>query len=406
MTQFEYRPLPADRDDDFDEMTSYAFRIQDGPPDAEEEDDEDDDTDLGEKRGVFEGEDLLAVCRQYYWPTTVRGQEVSLAGLSAVASPPENRRRGAVSELVAGSLAEYHDEGCAFAALWPFDRAFYAKYGYGTANCFATVECPVEDLAFSEAHETGEFRPVDAEEWAALDAVYGAHAAGDSLALDRDEDWWRERVFSTHVGDPFVYGFERDGDLGGYLVYRVTEEDDEDVLWVTEAAWTDEEAFLNLLRFCYYHDSQVDRVRIRGKPGGSLRDVIDHIPSPDYDDVEYDLWAGLMVRIVDVPRALSAIGYPEGVDDRLRIAVSDDLVDRNDGTFVLDVADGRATCEPAATDRDPDVSVSVGALSQAAVGYRPVDRLQYTGDLTADASDLARLDAAFPPGEVFLRDFF
>jgi predicted acetyltransferase len=408
MTNFDYRPLPADRDDEFDEMTSYAFRIGDGPPgeDGADGEDEDDGPELGEKRGVFEGEDLVAVCRQHYWPTTVRGREVSLAGLSAVASPPENRRRGAVTDLVAGSLAEYHDEGCAFAALWPFDREFYAKYGYGTANCFATVECPVEDLAFAEAFAAGEFRPVDADEWQALDAVYRDHAAGDSLALDRDEDWWRERVLDSHLGDPFVYGFERDGDLTGYVVYNVEEENDDEVLWVTEAAWTDDGAFLNLLRFCYYHDSQVDRVRIRGKPGGSLRDVLDHIPSPDFEAVEYDLWAGLMVRIVDVERALEAIGYPEGVDDRLRIAVSDDLVDRNDGTFVLDVSDGRATCEPAAADDDPDVAASVGTLSQAAVGYRPVDRLQHTGDLTAGPGDLKRLDAVFPPDEVFLRDFF
>jgi predicted acetyltransferase len=411
MADFDYRALPEERDDDFEEMTSYAFRIEDGPPGGEDasdgSDEEDgDDPDLGHERGVFDGEELVAVCRQYYWPTTVRGREVSLAGLSAVASSPENRRRGAVAELVAGSLAEYYEEGCAFAALWPFDRAFYARYGYGTANCFATVECPVEDLAFAEEFEAGEFRPVGPDGWAALDAVYRDHSAGRNLALDRDEDWWRERVFDGHRGDPYVYGFERGGDLAGYLVYTVEEEDDDEVFWVTESAWTDEAAFLNLLRFCYYHDSQVDRVRIRGAPGGSLRDVLDYIPSPGYEDVEYDLWAGLMVRIVDVADALESIGYPTGVDDRIRIAVDDDTVERNDGTFVLDVSEGRANCEPAGPGAEAEVEVSVGTLSQAAVGYRPVDRLQYAGELSADEDALRRLGAVFPADEVFLRDFF
>jgi predicted acetyltransferase len=405
MTDFEYQPLPEDLEDEYDAMLRYAFSAEDGPIDDEGSDgDEDDGPDLGRKRGVFEGDELVAVCRQYYWPTTVRGEDLSLGGLSAVASPPENRRRGAVADMIAGSLAEYHEEGCEFAALWPFDRSFYARYGYATANCFATLEIPVEKLAFAEEYEAGGFRSVAPDEWATLDAVYEEFVSGRSLPIDRGERWWTEKVFSSHRGDPFVYGYERDGQLAGYLVYTVDEEDDETVLWATELAWRDDEAFLNLLRFAYYHDSQVDTVRFRGPSESQLRDVIDHVPDSGYENVDYQLWPGLMVRIVDVPEALESIGYPEGVDERVRIGVSDDVVKHNDGTFRLEVVDGTARCVP--TDERPEVECSIGTLSQAAVGYRPVERLAQTGDLQASGTALDGLATLFPETAVYLGDIF
>jgi len=423
MSDPEYRPIPGDRGDEFDRMVRYAFRPQEGPPDDQREDSDDEDGQrVGERRGLFDDGDLLAVCRQIYWPSTVRGAGVSLAGLSGVASPPESRRRGYVDRLMADSLEEYHDRGCEFTVLWPFERSFYARYGYATANAIARLSCPVEALSFAADRDPrvsatdpdrvpGEFRRVLEDDWAALDSVYRDHAAPYALSLDRDEDWWRERVFGAWGTDPYVYACERDGEVRGYVSYTIEDDHDENgdgrTFRMRDLAWTDYDAFLDLLRFAYYHDSQVDRVRLFGDPAGALRDVLDLIPSPG-DEVDLTVRPGPMVRVVDVERALSTVNYPD-CDERFVLSVSDPVVDRNDGRFLLDVADGAGSCRRVESDagsRDPKVECSMGALSQAAVGYRSVDRLRRVADLDGDPGALDRFADAFPPDRVYLRDFF
>jgi predicted acetyltransferase len=405
----EYRDLPEDYGEEFDRLVGYAFRPETGPQSPAEgdgEDDGDDGPDVGQRRGVFDGDDLLAVCRQIYWPSTVRDEAIDLAGLSAVASPPENRRQGVVATMLAGSLEEYHERGCEFAALWPFRRSFYGRYGWGTANAVARLEAPVEALSFADAGErSGAFRRVGADDWAALDRVYRDHTAGVGLAIDRDEEWWRRRVFQSWGTDPYVYAVDRNGDTRGYVVYRVDDEGEGRTLEAYELAWRDRDAFRDLVRFCYYHDSQVDAVELHGRPGGGLRDLLDAVPDPNSEDVAFRVRPGPMVRVVDVPSALEVLRYPEGVDDRLSIRVSDPLAGRNDGTFVLDVAGGRGACDPA-DGESPELECSVGTLSGVAVGYRPVDRLRRTGDLGGDEGAVRALAAAFPPARVHLGTFF
>jgi predicted acetyltransferase len=407
-----YRSL-SDDDDRFDRFVRYAFRPEEGPP----SEDDFDDAGLGERRGMFNGEELRAVCRHHFFSARVRGVDVDLAGLSAVASPPESRRQGVVGEMLAESLTEYRDRGCELAALWPFKRSFYARYGWATANRYVTVDLPAEELAFAdEGDERGTFRRVDPDDWAPLDAVYDDHAARYTLALDRTEEWWRERVFSGWGTDPYVYAVDCDGegeDEGtvGYVRYTIEDGEGEgegDRLVVTDAAWTDRDAFGDLLRFCYYHDSQVDVVRLRGATDGGMWDLQDLVS--DDREVTVTVSRGPMVRVVDVEDALERFSYAAGVDEHLRVAVSDPVADWNDGVFDLDVTDGTATCRhvgrAADMDIDVDVALSVNALSQAVVGYRPVDRLANIGEVTADVDSLARLDTVFPATDVYLREFF
>lgn len=419
----EYRPVSADEDEEFRDLLRYAFRPAEGPRDPSE----DGGSDLGENRGMYVGDDLRAACRHHFWETTVRDATVDLAGLSAVASPPESRRKGLVAAMLAESLAEYRDRGCEFAALWPFDRSFYDRYGWGSANARAVVSCaPAELSALDEGdgsgygageYDPGEFRRLDADDWALADEVYRDHAARYDLSIDRSEDWWRERTFDGWSTTPFVYGVERAGELVGYLRYEVDDGAgrDDRTLVVHESAWRDDDAFRDLLRFAYYHDSQVGEVEFRGVAGGHLRDLLDVV------DADHEVRGGPMVRVVDVERALSAVRYPENVTSEVSLAVRDSVVPANDGRFRLSVADGTGTVERLdgasggndVSDGAADVVVgcSVAALSELVVGYRAVGALSRVSNLavTADADDetaLVRLGRVFPPRAVFLRDFF
>jgi predicted acetyltransferase len=394
----DYRPVPEDQEDDHARIARYAFDAESGPFDPEEADTDDSYWSFADYYGMFEGDELLTTSGHIEFTARLRGNWVSLAGVAAVASPPEHRRKGLVADLLAASLSDYRERGWPISALRPFEESFYAKYGWATGVRYrtATVEpgalAPTAELVGDE----GRFRQIHPEDHERLHDAYDAWLEGTTLATRRSDDWWRDRILvSPHGEDPFCYAWERDGEVRGYVVYEVT---DDRTLQTQEVAAADDEAYLHLLRFCYNHDSQLQSVELYGPESEFLIDVVD-----DRDALTVEEAAGQMVRIVDVPPALEAPAY--AAEGRVVLDVSDDTAPWNDDRFALTVENGVATVDR--TDAAPDVHVAIGTLSQLLVGYLSVDRARLVGDLTVDDPAAAEtLAALFPTEETFLPESF
>lgn len=397
----EYRPLPEDQDDVFYEYVRYAFRPEQGPVVGEA-----DPTfmALGDRRGLYPDgaaadDDPLCVCIHHWLDATVRGDRHATPALVAVASPPERRHGGNVRELLRASLAEYREREARFTVLWPFEYAYYRKYGWDTANKRTVYTCDPEALAFArDAREGVDFRQLAPDEYEALVPVYEADASEFELWIDRPAAWWGRHVFADYAGMRFVYAASVDGEDRGYLAYRITDGADGRTMDVLERAALDRPTSRALLGFCHGHASQVETVRLHAPEESCL---LDRVPEPEAVTCEVE--TGPMVRIVDVADTLSALSYPE-VDERLVLAVTDPLVDWNDGAFALDVADGSGVCE--AVDDAPDVTIDVAALAQLAVGYRSAADLAAAGRIEGTGGAVEALDRAFPERRVFLRERF
>lgn len=401
----DYRPVPEDREDDFREIAQYAFGAESGPydPDAELDERRERMFSFGDRRGMFDGDELLAVCKHVDFTARVRGEWLPMAGLSAVASPPEHRRKGLVGELLAAALAEYREREQPISALHPFDEEFYARYGWATGARYTTATVDADALSVVRADAAGSFRRVAPDEHEPLEPVFDAWLDGYSLATRRDDDWWRDRVFQTYDRRLFAAAWERDGDPRGYLVYAVEDGDDGRRLKTYEMAYLDHQAYVNLLRYCYNHDSQVDHVELYGHSQDRILDVV-----ADRGAVDVEVASGQMVRIVDVPAALEAVPYPDVEHVDLTLAVEDEHAPWNDGTFAVRVRDGEATVEATeATPGTADATLGVGTLSQLYVGHHAVGRAREVGDLHVGDADVARtLGALFPERPVFLPEGF
>jgi predicted acetyltransferase len=408
----EYRPVPEEDVDEFRRLLTYAFS-----PTERHDPDEDEEPPpsarLGDRRGVYDGDELCCTGRHHWFTHDVRGSRHAVAGLSAVSTPPWHRRRGLVRRLLAASLAEYREREQWFSTLWPFEHPFYASFGWATTSDYAEVRVAPADLDFvDDVAPAGDLVELDADRWADCEAVYRA-ANDHALAMYRTEEWWRKRVLRAPSwnADPYVAGVEREADggedtrLAGYVVYDVEEGDDDRRLVARELCAVDHAATVELLRYLRYHDSQVGEVRFYRRPDGGLFDLL---TDPRAATVEHR--PGPMVRLVDVERALAALDYPEGVSATLAVAVDDGFAEWNDATFRLAVEDGHATCERTGGSEtgasDADASVGVGALSQLAVGYRSASRLHEVGRLDADASTVGTLEALFPETDPVVHEGF
>ncbi|MBP1922976.1 putative acetyltransferase [Halorubrum alkaliphilum] len=103
----------------------YAFAPEQGPYDPEADDD--DREHLADYRGLFDDDEPVAVCGHHDFTLRIRGSDRDVAGLSAVASPPEHRRQGNIERILRESLAEYHDDDVHVSVLWPFEYGFYRR---------------------------------------------------------------------------------------------------------------------------------------------------------------------------------------------------------------------------------------------------------------------------------------
>jgi predicted acetyltransferase len=110
----------------------------------------------------------------------------------------------------------------------------------------------------------------------------------------------------------------------------------------------------------------------------------------------------VMTRVIDAPGAIAARGWAP-----VRTAVELDITDArrgaNSGTFVLEVADRRATLTPGGAGR---VAVDVRALASLYTGFTTASALAAAGRLTGDASSITALDDAFLAPPPCMRDTY
>ncbi|PSP74265.1 GNAT family N-acetyltransferase [Halobacteriales archaeon QS_3_64_16] len=423
MGMSEYRSVPETDVPDFQRILSYAFSPTEEHEPIDSLEDLSPRATLGDRRAIYEGSEIRCTAVQHWFRLQVRGEFEEAPGLSAVATPPEYRRKGLVGRLLAESLAEYRDRGAGFCALWPFSHPFYRQFGWELCSRYGRVTCQPEALAGIGSVKRGgegrshEFRRCSAEDWDALDRVYCATNDRD-LAMDRTEDWWRKRVFTGWDDDPYVTGIERDGRVVGYLVYDIEEGEAGDGrrMIVREAGHVDSAAYRAVLEFCRNHDSQVEECELRGPVDTSLQDL-----ACDPSEIDVEVEPGPMIRIVDLSQSLAALSYPSDVEADLVLDITDTVADWNEGRFRLSIGDGSATCEPAGggvdadagsdsdsiAGSDSDLTASIATLSGVAVGHLSVEHGETVGDFeVASAEAREALEAAFPPRETFLREFF
>lgn len=425
----EFRPVESDQAEDYWAILQHAFEIEDGP--AHGDDAGDDPPDVGQDewppelydpRGLFVDGGLVSVCKLYYLDAYLEDGFTTVGGLGGVATPPEHRRQGYVRRLLVEALREYRDAGVDVVTLWPFSVPFYRQFGWGIANKYTTYELPPDQLRFARG-TAGTVRRLDPDDWERLRSVEVAFGSGTALSMRRSERWWRDRTLSSWSGrgEPYVYGYERGGELRGYLLYTVGRSDGgERTLRVTDLAHVDDDAYRGLLAFLADHDSQVATIRL---PRAAETELLDRVHDPG--EIDCTVQVGPMARLVDVADALSGDGWPDGIDARFTLAVEDSLLDRNDRRFVVQIGDGTGTVDPAPADPGADaenadhaggngadvdaidVSIDVATLSRLSLGSVDVPGAERAGTCTIRDPDVREaLTAAFPPREVCLREFF
>ncbi|MEU8920489.1 GNAT family N-acetyltransferase [Kitasatospora sp. NPDC048545] len=324
------------------------------------------------------------------------GAAVPVAGVTAVGVLPTHRRRGVLTAMMRHQLAEVRERGEFLSVLLASEASIYGRFGYGPATYTRRLTVPRHRAALAvprargaaEAFAAGSVEVLRrAECGELLEEVYDRYRRVQPGALSRPHRWWASGAGQPPVAPaPRYVAVHRDADgvPDGYASYWL---DEPDILMVDETVAVDDAVFTALAGFLLGHDLVSEVVFKHLPTEHPLRwQLVDFNAGQLSKSTDW-LW----VRILDVPRALTARGW--SVDGELVLDVDDPFLGER-GRYLLTVRGGEADC--VTTDREPDLSLDVRDLGSVYLGGTAPSTLVRAGHVLAHRPGAAALaDALF-----------
>lgn len=261
------------------------------------------------------------------------GVSIPMAGIAAVGVAPDARGQGAAGHLMREALAEARAKGFPLSALYPATQPVYRSVGYEQAGCRWELRLPTASIDVKD--RALDLELILPEEHEAIAAVYAARARLTPGHLDRDATMW-ERIRKPKGEPPRGIKVTNSGRIEGYVyLNKQVGERNLATLTALDAVALTGKAARRLLTLFADHRSLAPGVILNLPPGDPMLALLREQSATARAPF---LW---MLRLLDVPAALSRRGYPPGITGELHLRVRDELFPDNAGDWLLEVADGR-----------------------------------------------------------------
>ncbi len=337
-----------------------------------------------------DGQPVGSACA-YSFELTLPGEiVVPAAGVSAVGVLPTHRRQGVLSAMMRHQLADVRARGEFVSVLLATEAPIYGRFGYGPATYTRRLTVPRGPGTFTASRAggtgSGSIELLRRDRCGEiLEDVYDRYRRAQPGALSRPARWWAAGAGQPPISAaPRYVAVHRDisGRPDGYASYSL----DGGTLTVDETIATDDAVWTALARFVLEHDLVTEVAFKHVPPDHPLRwQLTDFNAAQVSHDTEW-LW----VRLLDIPRALTARAWP--ADGDLVLDVDDPFLGEH-GRYLLTVQAGKAEC--IATDQEPDLSLDVRDLGSIYLGGTAPSTLVRAGHVKARPGAAARADALF-----------
>jgi predicted acetyltransferase len=350
-----------------------------------------------------EGGRVVATLRGFELPHRFGGGLVNGVAVASVAVAPEARGGGIARALMQELLRRERGAGRAISTLYPATVPLYRRCGYGFSSIYTEWTAPLRAFPRADAARATRalpaVEPFDDAALADVAAAYESFAAARNGMPSRDERWWKLRVLDGGDASVHRYLVREGGEVTGWIVYTQASGKDD---WrfdlnARDFFWTTEGAARALLSFVSHQRSTGKKLHWTGPPTEPLADLFDE------DTPELESAFRSMLRLLDVPAAIEARGYPAHVEAEVSIAVDDPQFAENAGPWRVEVSGG--TAKVSATDA-ADARASVQTLASVWSSLlRPADAVR-TGGLEATPRALDALERIFAGPLPWTGDFY
>lgn len=396
MSSISYRPIPPEDREQFIIHEAHAFVndveearrwVNEGP--------------IGDMRGLYVHGRLVS--QMVLFPLTVMtgAVDLPLGGIAAVNTPPEERRRGYVEQMLRAACDEMRERGMALSMLYPFKTSFYRQFGWATCQERRFYTGSPELFGGFLKQQRGHFERAGEANISELNSIYTAALRGRFGPIVRDEQWWLKELLHYSGKPRYAYVWrDEEGRGRSYLLYRFEKRAEGTRMVVREIIALDPEARAQLFALLANHDSQCHDVRFYAPADAPVNMLL---PNPLKCEAE----PHFMLRLLDVAKALGDYRYPKHANGRVTFAVNDSWLSDNCGVFSLEASGGVGHVTRLPDDAEADVQCDVGVLAQLYARYLRPRTAAAFGLLEAhNRGALATLDALFAGLAPFSSDFF
>ncbi|MEM7100150.1 MAG: GNAT family N-acetyltransferase [Pseudomonadota bacterium] len=345
---------------------------------------------------AFDGE--LMVTSYAAFPFTIRAQNqtLSCAGITAVGTRPEYRRRGLLRKIVTQAFINQRETGQAVAGLWASQAAIYRRYGFAQLGANRTYSIDSVDLNLMQPPTT----EVTVTRIAAREGVTQAKGLYREFAqprfgyLHRGSPMWQGTILAetSDTGPLWMAKASINNKLYAYVIYSLRSDKVDhpargQEIVIKDLAWLDIVAYKALWQYLAAHDL-VGRISWQNAPlDDPLMDLV-HEPRMLRSVDREASW----FRVVDASLALTNRGYDAQGQVHIQLT-PDNLTPWNDGTWLLEYSPEGSTIQKSSAT--PDLTLSSGALSAAFTGTRRISDLVHSGLAQCDVKQLNQLDRLF-----------
>ena len=324
------------------------------------------------------------------------GARLATGAVSRVGVLPTYRRRGIAKGLMHELIADADRRGLPLMSLRASEATIYERFGFGLAGEFCGIDLiPRRASPIRGAAPDGTMRLLRPDEIVdVLPDLYDRVAFGRPGVITRPTSWYR-RLFKNAI----------DGTKAAFVAVHTNAEGVDDGYIHYETAWDDDHAdgptgkgevfdaygatpATELALWQYLCDVDlVTRWKATERPIDDLvRAACADTRAYRVRSVDDEQW----LRLVDVEIALSSRRYAPATG-QVAIRITDPLLPRNDGTFVVS-ADGARRHDEAAVD----ITTDIVGLSASYLGGTSWFAIEATGRARATAPDaISRADTLF-----------
>jgi predicted acetyltransferase len=371
---------------------------------------------------AFDGQRPVASVRPIAYDQWFGGKRVPCSGIAAVAVLPEYRGQGLASALLRAVLSEERAGGRAISALYPTAPALYRSVGYEFGGVRLQFRAPVSDLPAGgrsgnrgEGSERGDLRQMDATDLDAVMKCFSRFASAHNGPVQSpDRDWWSDHMLAAASDKELARAVvvPNGESVAGYASYYLEPwgpgglGQDSYKAVCNHLVFNDARSLRALLSYFRGFENAARDLAWYGPPSTSPLGLA--IGSNGFS-VKSDLtrW---MTRVLDVPLALGARGYPPASGEAV-LEIDDNLFPDNAGPWLVQADAGRVTVEPvgtatAAQRRGAAKPLPIGLFSALYTGFASAADLVVVGALEEDDERVPFLSALFAGPVPWMPDFF
>jgi predicted acetyltransferase len=338
--------------------------------------------------GVVDGDRVVAAARVWGFGQWWRGQVVSMGGIAGVVVDPAYRGRGTATLLMRAVIDRCHLQGLVVSVLYASAPAVYRKVGYEFGGARHRYSFRADDLRRLGPSSA----PTRQATVGAAERLLELVAMARARSSERGPVVWPVREVRRWLDDEETFAYLADD---GFVVYRWSGSD----LTVDELIALSPDTNRTLWSLVGSGASIAERVHAYVAPHDPIHLLLGREAAKA---AEVQRW---MLRLIDVPAAIAARGWPTDVSVDAPIRLEDMDVPDNSGCWRVQLSAGAAKLVP---ERDAADALHLGPRGMAALyAGTPLATLRLAGLATGGSADAdAQLEAAFDGSATFMLDYF